>query len=223
MSQDSHSSNSFAGKLGLVGSGLTALSIFVMLGIFGVRLLGAMFTNGQYMEDPAAESLSTGAPAAATSSAAPAAAKPAGGAAPPAAVPSASAEFAALGRTTFANCVACHGAQGKGPPMAMTPPMAPVLAGSELVNGPTEPLALILLKGVVPDMTRHSGAMMGWEASMSDEQIAAVITYIRMNFGNTGGPVSPEQIAWAREKYVGKPMPPRAEIEAVTAELPEDL
>ena len=37
--------------------------------------------------------------------------------------------FAALGASMYNNCIACHGDKGQGPPVAMTPPMAPVLAG----------------------------------------------------------------------------------------------
>ncbi len=89
------------------------------------------------------------------------------------------------------------------------------------MNGPTEKLAYLALKGAMPDMTRHVGAMVGWSATLSDEQIAAVLTYIRSNFGNKSGPITPEQIAWAREKYADAPMPTRQQVDAVEGDLPK--
>ena len=56
---------------------------------------------------------------------------------------------------------------------------------------------------------------------MSDEQIANVITHIRTNFGNSSSAVTPEQIAWAREKSKGVNTPPlREELEKIKTDLP---
>jgi hypothetical protein len=70
--------------------------------------------------------------------------------------------------------------------------------------------------------------MMPPQAFQTDEQIAAVLTYIRNNFGNKASAVSPAQVAALRSE-AGKPMltqadlipPPAKENPAASAETNE--
>jgi hypothetical protein len=70
--------------------------------------------------------------------------------------------------------------------------------------------------------------MMPPQAFQTDEQIAAVLTYIRNNFGNKASAVSPAQVAALRSE-AGKPMlsqadlipPPTKEKPAASAETNE--
>ena len=109
----------------------------------------------------------------------------------------------ALGQTQFILCGACHGQKGEGGPIA------PPLAGSEWVNGPISNLIRIQLRGLVGPIIvtgkeyNFVGGMAA-QASQSDEQIAAVITYIRNSFGNKASAATPEQVAALRSE-VGKP------------------
>jgi quinoprotein glucose dehydrogenase len=120
-----------------------------------------------------------------------------------------------LGKQQFIVCGACHGQSGEG--TAAGPP----LAGSEWVNGPEENLIRIQLRGLVGPI-RVKGQEynipggMAALAFQTDEQIAAVLTYMRSSFGNSAPPISPAAVA-ALRKEVGKPqltakelIPPRA-------------
>ena len=49
--------------------------------------------------------------------------------------------------------------------------------------------------------------MPGQEAMLTDDKIAAIMTFVRANFGNTGGPVAPEVVAGARKKFTGHATP----------------
>ena len=86
-----------------------------------------------------------------------------------------------------ANCVACHQASGKGVPGAF-----PALEGSKIVNGPPEGQIDIVLNG------KPGTAMPSWK-SLSDADIASVITYTRNSFGNHAGDVMPAQVKAARK------------------------
>jgi len=87
-----------------------------------------------------------------------------------------------------ANCVACHQATGKG-----MPPAFPALDGSKVATGPKAAHIATVLKG------RPGTAMASW-AHLSDEEIAAVITYERNSWGNkTGDAIQPAEIAAARK------------------------
>ena len=99
------------------------------------------------------------------------------------------------------NCAVCHQPTGTG-----VPGQYPPLAKSEYVNGTPKRLAMILLKGLqgpiqVEGSTFGSAAMPPWEKTLNDKKIAAVLTYVRQEWGNTAGEIAPEQIAHARKDY----------------------
>tara|TARA_R110002096_G_scaffold376724_6_gene570473 strand:+ start:2576 stop:3643 length:1068 start_codon:yes stop_codon:yes gene_type:complete len=124
-----------------------------------------------------------------------------------------------VGQTTYNTfCIACHGPDGKG----IVANLAPPLAGSSLATGPSERLAMIVLNGIQPE-GKFTGVMVSWKASLSDEQIAGVLTYVRNQFGNSASPVFTDQVAHAREKYKDTSAPHRrAELESITSDLPRN-
>ncbi len=99
------------------------------------------------------------------------------------------AELAARGEKVYAaNCVACHQANGKGVPGAF-----PALDGSQMVNGPQDGQVAILLNG--------KNAMPAWKGTLSDTEIAAVITYTRNSWSNKADDniVQPAEVLAARK------------------------
>lgn len=99
------------------------------------------------------------------------------------------ADLSARGEKVYAaNCVACHQATGKGVPGAF-----PALDGSQVVNGMQDGQIAILLNG--------KNAMPGWKASLSDTEIAAVITYTRNSWTNKASDniVQPAEVLAARK------------------------
>ena len=102
-----------------------------------------------------------------------------------------------------ANCATCHQASGLG-----VAGQYPPLAGSEYVMGGTRRLGMIVLKGLEGPLTVKgaqygSAVMQPWEKTLNDAKIADVLTYIRQEWGNTGGPVAPEGIAGLRKELAG--------------------
>ena len=98
-------------------------------------------------------------------------------------------ELIARGEKIYtARCVACHQATGKGVPGAF-----PALDGSPVVNGPKDAQIKIVLNGVVKD--GKPTAMVAWKDTLSDTDIAAVITYTRNSWGNhTDQAVQPAEV-----------------------------
>ncbi len=87
-----------------------------------------------------------------------------------------------------ANCVACHQANGKGVPAAFPP-----LDGSKIATGPIAAHIDTVLNGVVKN--GQPTAMVPWKNTLSDIDIAAVVTYERNAWGNhTGDAVQPSQV-----------------------------
>ena len=61
------------------------------------------------------------------------------------------------------------------------------------------------------------------KGALDDKQIAGVLTYIRSNFGNDASAITPEQIAWAREKHGSATVSPRRQdLDGITTDLPEN-
>jgi len=118
-------------------------------------------------------------------------------------------EVMALGKTQYAACMACHGMDGGG-----AAGVGPPLAGSEWVTGPVENLILIQLRGLqgpIKVKGTEYNLIMPPQAHQTDDQIAAVLTFIRNSFGNKASAVTAEQVAALRTE-VGKPMITSAEL-----------
>jgi cytochrome c oxidase subunit 2 len=91
-----------------------------------------------------------------------------------------------------ANCAACHQANGKGVPGAF-----PALDGSKVVTGPKDAQIKTVLNGVVKN--GQPTAMVAWKNTLSDADIAAVITYTRNSWSNhTGEAIQPTEVKAAR-------------------------
>ncbi|NBX01185.1 hypothetical protein EBR11_01425, partial [bacterium] len=114
-----------------------------------------------------------------------------------------------LGKADYQMCASCHGPNGEGG-------IAPPLAKSNWVNGPVENLIRIQLRGLQGPITVSGKAYtppipMMPLAQQTDEQIAAVLTYIRNSFGNSASVVKPEEVKALRGE-VGKPMLTEADL-----------
>jgi mono/diheme cytochrome c family protein len=102
------------------------------------------------------------------------------------------------GRQVYASkCAACHQATGLG-----VPGVFPPLAGAEWVLGDEKILTHILLHGVNGEMevkgTIYKGAMPAWK-SLTDDELAAVMSYIRSDWGNQAPAVLAETVKAERE------------------------
>lgn len=111
------------------------------------------------------------------------------------------------GKKVFAaNCVSCHQTTGLGVPGAFPP-----LAGSEFVLGSPKRLSMILLKGLQGPLevkgTKFNNTMPAWEKGLTDKKIAAVLSYVRQEWGNKAPEVLPEQIAAARKEFASRTEP----------------
>ena len=111
------------------------------------------------------------------------------------------------GKKFFNNaaCNTCHQTNGLGTPGAIPP-----LVASEWVAGSEERIIRIVLHGLqgpikvkgvdYTSMMPPFGKVPGSPYNWSDEKIAAVLTYIRSEWGNTSGPVTTEQVAAVHAK-----------------------
>lgn len=119
---------------------------------------------------------------------------PAGGAAGGAAT------AAVTGEQVFQRCVTCHQATGQG--LAGT---FPPLVGSEFANAanPSVPIRVVLhgLEGPITVKGQQFNGVMppyGTGIEMSDEEVAAVLTYVRSSWGNSASPITPQDVAKER-------------------------
>ena len=84
----------------------------------------------------------------------------------------------------------------------------PPLAKTRWVEGDKDTLIKITLKGLAGPIEvkgrNYPGQvpMTGFESLVSDQELAAVLTYIRSSFGNDASPVVAADIKSVREKYL---------------------
>lgn len=117
-------------------------------------------------------------------------------------------------------CSACHQPNGRG-----TPNQFPPLAGSDwvLTEGPNRIIRIVLngLQGpITVNGNEYNNVMLPWRDQLSDQDIAAVVTFIRGNaeWGNNAGPATPAQVkairdatasrgtSWTAQELLGIPL-----------------
>lgn len=110
----------------------------------------------------------------------------------------------------LASCAGCHGGNGAG-----VGRMGPPLDGSEWVIGDERRLALILLHGIEGPITVKGKLydapeilpVMPSHSTMDDRSIAAILTYIRNEWGNHAGPIAPRLVGGTRHTSQGRVYP----------------
>ena len=81
------------------------------------------------------------------------------------------------------------------------PGLNPPLSKTDWVNGDKERLIKVVLNGLTEPIEIHGEVYQGVMAShahLSDAEIAAVLTYVRSNFGNQSGEISEAEVAAIR-------------------------
>jgi mono/diheme cytochrome c family protein len=103
-------------------------------------------------------------------------------------------------------CFACHSTEGTGTPKPeLGTTMAPTLVGAPRVNGHRDYVIKAVLHGLtgpVDDKT-YTDVMMPLGVN-NDEWVASVASYVRRSFGNTGGFVTPADVARVRAATAGR-------------------
>jgi len=107
--------------------------------------------------------------------------------------------WSALGKQVYQNkCASCHQASGEG-----LPGLFPPLKGNPVVTATdwTEHVQIVLdgLRGKVIDGTAYASPMPPFGATLSDEEVAAVVNHERKQWGNSSPTVTPAQVAAIRE------------------------
>ncbi len=103
------------------------------------------------------------------------------------------------GRETYKlYCLECHQSDGSG-----VSELIPTLVHTDWVSGDTPRLIRLVLEGlegpIVVNGGRFSGVMGAFDC-LSDEEVAALLTYLRQTFGNQAPPVAPNEVAQVRSQ-----------------------
>jgi len=89
------------------------------------------------------------------------------------------------------SCAQCHRANGEGLPATF-----PALNKNPFVLGDPKPVIATVLNGRKGNL----GRMPGWKDKLDDQQIGAVVTYIRQAWSNRAPAVTPAMVAATRTK-----------------------
>jgi mono/diheme cytochrome c family protein len=98
-----------------------------------------------------------------------------------------------LGRKVYAKqCAVCHGDEGKG-----QAPAYPPLAGNQSItmSSPVNSIRMVLNGGYSPGTRKNPRphGMPPFSHILDDDEVSAVVTYIRVAWDNSGTPVTPAQ------------------------------
>jgi putative membrane-bound dehydrogenase-like protein len=117
----------------------------------------------------------------------------------------------AQGRTLYLQtCAACHGPEGEG-----LRPLGPPLAGSDWISGPAARLVRIVVHGLEgpvrvkgreyrpPEILESMPSLAG----LTNLQYAAVLTYVRSDWGNDAPAVMPEDVKAVLKSTAGRTTP----------------
>lgn len=132
-----------------------------------------------------------------------------------------------VGKKVFnQSCAVCHQANGQG-----VPGQFPPLVGSEWVLGGDwhgdNHMVRIVLHGLQGPVTvkgeQYNNAMAPWGKTLNDDQIAAVLTYVRNEWGNEAPPISAAFVAKVREETKDRNDPwTQKELQAIAKESSQD-
>lgn len=118
------------------------------------------------------------------------------------------------GETVYVNrCASCHQISGAG-----IPGVFPPLLGTKWVLGDPDRLISIVLHGLMGELeiqdTVYNGVMPAWGTTLTDKEIAAVLTFVRSSWGNDATAVQDSSVSRLRAVLAdrGKPWTP-AELE----------
>lgn len=120
------------------------------------------------------------------------------------------------GKAVYDNvCALCHNVDGMGKPN-----QAPPFVGSEWVLGSPNRMIRIPLVGLAGPLTvkgeQWNLAMPAMGAALSDEDLAAVLTYMRQSWGNKASEITADQVKKVRAEVGNRSQPWSApELEAI--------
>ncbi|HEX3457567.1 MAG TPA: cytochrome b N-terminal domain-containing protein, partial [Candidatus Baltobacteraceae bacterium] len=174
---DRSRSRSFAARAGLLWA-----TTIVICGIIGLTIFGQVTTMIKQAAAPPSP------PESVVLSQAEAATVPAGASGSTSANPAGAKVFST-------NCASCHGAQGTGVPGTFPP-----LAGNPVVTGDANKVIGIVLDGLHGSISvsgqTYNGMMPPWKGTLSNKDVADVVTYIRGSLGsNKASAVTEAQVA----------------------------
>jgi mono/diheme cytochrome c family protein len=111
------------------------------------------------------------------------------------------------GAVVFQNiCIACHQKTGLGIAGAFPP-----LAGSQWLEGNASIPARIILHGLAGPIevkgVTYNGVMPAFGAQLSDEEIAAVVSYVRSQWGNSAPAISAAEVKALRDGLAQRTAP----------------